>query len=88
MLAAASATVDIAWTATQRDKGGALKLLEDQKPITFAPMPSKPSEKSLVVDWTKTYQEIVGFGGAFTEASAVNFKALSKHDQRRDEPVL
>ena len=54
MLAAASATVDIAWTATQRDKGGALKLLEDQKPITFAPMPSKPAEKSLVVDWTKT----------------------------------
>ena len=25
MLAAASATVDIAWTATQRDKGGALE---------------------------------------------------------------
>ena len=83
MLAAASATVDIAWTATQRDKGGELKLLEDQKPITFAPMPSKPAEKSLVVDWTKTYQEIVGFGGAFTEASAVNFKALSKHDQQK-----
>ena len=46
-------------------------------------MPSKPAEKSLVVDWTKTYQEIVGFAGAFTEASAVNFKALSKHDQQK-----
>ena len=43
-LAAASANVDIAWTATERSKGGELKLLEEQTPLKFAPMPSKPEE--------------------------------------------
>jgi O-glycosyl hydrolase len=33
------------------------------------------------VDASTTYQEIVGFGGAFTEAAALNFAKLPKDVQ-------
>lgn len=37
---------------------------------------------TLEVDATSTYQEIVGFGGAFTEAAAINWRSLSDADQQ------
>eukprot|EP00965_Chrysotila_dentata_P228954 6196896-Pleurochrysis_carterae.AAC.3 len=36
---------------------------------------------SLQIDHSKTYQTVVGFGGAFTEAAAINWRLLSQHDQ-------
>ena len=35
----------------------------------------------LSVDWGTTYQEIIGFGGAFTEASALNWRSLTEDEQ-------
>lgn len=34
------------------------------------------------------YQEIMGFGGAFTQASAVNFMALSDSQRRRSWKLI
>ena len=48
-------------------------------------MEMKPLEPSvahaLVVDRRHKFQEILGFGGAFTEAAAINWRLLSEEDQ-------
>ena len=49
--------------------------------ITMEPITRLPTERILEVDSSTTYQEILGFGGAFTEASAINWRKLSKADQ-------
>lgn len=36
---------------------------------------------TIIIDDTKTFQTIVGFGGAFTDAAAINFAKLSKEKQ-------
>ena len=36
---------------------------------------------TIFVDYKKTFQSVVGFGGAFTDASAINFAKLSKEQQ-------
>jgi glucosylceramidase len=41
----------------------------------------RPSTGALILDRSITHQTILGFGGAFTEASAVNWKKLSESDQ-------
>jgi len=43
--------------------------------------PAAPSQ--FFVDTKQTFQEIIGFGGAFTEAAAVNFFKLPAHVQKR-----
>jgi len=43
----------------------------------------EPADKALLVDASKTYQSIVGFGGAFTEAAAINWRSLSPEDQEK-----
>eukprot|EP00927_Polykrikos_kofoidii_P072723 TRINITY_DN68807_c0_g1_i1.p1 TRINITY_DN68807_c0_g1~~TRINITY_DN68807_c0_g1_i1.p1 ORF type:complete len:716 (+),score=88.68 TRINITY_DN68807_c0_g1_i1:73-2148(+) len=44
---------------------------------------SKPHTGALSVDTSKTFQVILGFGGAFTEASALNWKAMTEEDRQR-----
>ena len=56
-------------------------LLKDMPPLSMTPMEETPSELTLEVDTSQTFQEILGFGGAFTEASAINWRLLSKKDQ-------
>ena len=47
----------------------------------------KESKKKadLVLDPTKTYQEMIGFGGAFTESSAYNLIRINK--EKRDQAI-
>lgn len=39
----------------------------------WGPSPSK----SIIIDRSKTFQEILGFGGAFSDATAINIKTMS-----------
>ena len=41
-----------------------------------------PSETNFSVIGNKTYQEIIGFGGAFTDAATINIKSLSSRTQQ------
>ncbi len=49
----------------------------------FEPL-NQPDENypTIMIDLDKTFQTIEGFGGAFTDASAVNFAKLSKEKQQ------
>ena len=76
---AAPSQVD--WVQTARFKDGSTDLLKTMPTIEMEPMPESPTELTLEIDTSTTYQKIVGFGGAFTEASAINWKLLSKADQ-------
>lgn len=40
----------------------------------------------VLINTAETYQSVVGFGGAFTEASAYNFYKLPKHAQVSSDP--
>lgn len=44
---------------------------------------SPPSTGALSVDSSVKFQEMLGFGGAFTEASALNWKSMSPEDQAK-----
>ncbi len=35
------------------------------------------------MDWSRVYQEILGFGGSFTDAAGINFAKLSTEAQDR-----
>ena len=39
--------------------------------------------QTIVIDRSKTYQKIIGFGGAFTDASGLNIKSLPEKLQQR-----
>ena len=63
--------------------GGAPTLLQEQPPLPRG-AGAAPPPGSLVIDWTETFQTIdPGFGGAFTEAAALNWRALSRADRAR-----
>jgi glucosylceramidase len=49
----------------------------------MVPLSAAWSSGFLAVDSHTTYQEILGFGGAFTEAAAVNWRKMSPRDQAR-----
>ena len=57
-------------------------LLADRGFRAFEPL-IQPDENypTIMIDTDKTFQTIDGFGGAFTDASAVNFAKLSKDNQ-------
>ena len=57
------------------------ELLRELPPVEMRAM--VPDTECLRVNSVAQYQEIVGFGGAFTEASATNWANLSKKDQAR-----
>lgn len=84
-LAASSAyaqrTVTVVQTA--KDTGDRLTL---KAPLTLSPGSPKPGTTVLTIDNTKTYQTMVGFGGAFTDSAAHVANLLNKtmYDQVMD----
>ncbi len=54
--------------------------LTPQPTLTFQPIRTELTP-SVLVDTQKTFQEILGFGGAFTEAAAVNMNKMSPDRQ-------
>lgn len=58
------------------------ELLVNHGPIAFFPL-EQPDENfpTIIVDENKTFQTIEGFGGAFTDATAVIFSMLSKEQK-------
>jgi glucosylceramidase len=46
-------------------------------PIHWQPASTAPPEKSVVLDEAKTFQDVLGFGAAFTEASCFTFSRLT-----------
>jgi glucosylceramidase len=81
--AAAAAAQKVEWVQTARHKDDTVDLLKDMPTFEMQPIQLSQAEadKALIVDTSKTFQEILGFGGAFTEASAINWRKLSKADQ-------
>jgi glucosylceramidase len=81
-LARPAAAVKVEWTQTAR-AGSKLTLLQDQPPLILreagqsGPLPSAV----ISVDRGTRHQEFAGFGGAFTEAAAINWRKLSDEDQ-------
>jgi glucosylceramidase len=75
-----TASITVEWTQTMRKNDGTLILLEDQPPLTMHASGSN-QPPALVIDRTEKYQTLAGFGGAFTEAAALNWKSLSSEDQ-------
>ena len=51
--------------------------LSPQPPLRLTPVQTPPAGTTLQVDASKTYQGIVGFGGAFTEAAAYALSQVS-----------
>ena len=77
----ARAPPQIEWVQTARFKDGSTTLLQDMTPLKMEELKELPKEKTLEIDTSRTYQELLGFGGAFTEASAINWRKLTKEQQ-------
>tara|TARA_B110001452_G_scaffold99062_1_gene82080 strand:+ start:124 stop:2529 length:2406 start_codon:yes stop_codon:yes gene_type:complete len=69
------------YTQTARQGDGTLILLQDMPPLRVERMADAPTGPTITLDSSKMHQEFVGFGGAFTEASALNWKKLTEADQ-------
>ncbi len=65
-----------------RTIAGGKELLKRHAPQTMRP-PSGSGSPSIFVDPSRTFQEIEGFGGAFTESAASVFSGLPAREQRR-----
>jgi len=72
--------VQVRWTQTARS-GETLTLLEEQPPFTLSKGGGALPDASITVDSSQHFQEFAGFGGAFTEAAAINWRKLSPKDQ-------
>ena len=59
-------------------------LLSEKGPRAFEPL-EQPDENypTIMIDVDKTFQSIEGFGGAFTDASAINFAKLTPDQQQQ-----
>ena len=77
---AIDAALEVQWAQTVMRKAGSDDLLKDMPPMKLVKM-EKPTKKALSVDHGTKFQTILGFGGAFTEASALNWRTLCKKDQ-------
>ena len=71
----------VKWTQTARNSDGSLILLKDMESLTMRSMDAPHGSTAVVVDSSQKRQEFAGFGGALTEASAINWKSLSRQDQ-------
>ncbi|MCA0989301.1 glycoside hydrolase family 30 protein [Guptibacillus algicola] len=72
-------TKTITHIQTARDTGDRLQVKE---PVSFTSAPADDAVQ-LSINTEKTFQTIMGFGGAFTEASAYSLSLISK--EKRDE---
>ena len=69
------------WVQTARFEDGKTALLAEMPALQMEHMTEPPTEKAIEIDSSKKYQTILGFGGAFTEASAINWRLLEPEDQ-------
>ena len=83
----ACGATEVNWVQTARgDDDTHMTLLQDKSPKTMEHITELSEDdlsRSLVIDTSKSFQEILGFGGAFTEASAINWRKLSAADQQK-----
>jgi len=78
---ASSASVQVSWTQTAR-LGEKVTLLEDQTPFVLSSGACDGCpDRAISVDSKQTFQTFEGFGGAFTQASAVNWRKLNATGQ-------
>jgi len=77
---AAGRDLRIVQTAFDLHNPHLLKELPIQK---MDPGPPSVSRGALVVNSSIKFQEMLGFGGAFTEAAAFNWRTLSVEDQKK-----
>ena len=80
LAAVMAAAPQVEWAQTAKLGNGKYNLLQDMPPLVLSPM-DQPTHAALSIDRTSRFQQIVGFGGAFTEAAAINWRSLSKKDQ-------
>ena len=76
LVSVTAAGPQVQWTQTARNGDGSLVLLQDMEALTMDDMDAAPEGPAITVDSRQKYQEFAGFGGAFTEASALNWKSL------------
>lgn len=82
VLPLASPTVE--WTQTAKLGDGSYNLLKNMAPLQLSSMPApSKTDKALTIDRSESFQEILGFGGAFTEAAALNWRSLTAEDQAK-----
>ena len=72
--------MQVEWSQTAYTGAGEYNLLKSMPAHELRPM-TKASGKSLTIDRSVKFQELLGFGGAFTEAAALNWRSLSESDQ-------
>ena len=80
LIPSASAASEASWSQTVPLSDGSYKLGAEMPPITLAPI-AEPQTAYLKIDRSMTYQTLQGFGGAFTEASALNWRSLPAAEQ-------
>ena len=76
-------SIQVEWMETARFHDGTTALMQERPPLKLEPMEHLPTAHALTIDRSRSYQEILGFGGAFTEAAAINWRLLSQADQDR-----
>ena len=83
VLVHADSKANVEWVQTALFEDGTMHLLKDMPPLPLSSLEEDVSAeaKALVIDRSRTYQEILGFGGAFTEAAALNWQSLTLADR-------
>eukprot|EP01062_Namystynia_karyoxenos_P016862 TRINITY_DN16214_c0_g1_i2.p1 TRINITY_DN16214_c0_g1~~TRINITY_DN16214_c0_g1_i2.p1 ORF type:complete len:664 (+),score=218.46 TRINITY_DN16214_c0_g1_i2:69-1994(+) len=66
-----------------RSSRGCYKQLEKQADKILGPAPPPPATDVVYMDTSQTFQEVTGFGGAFTEAAAISFHRLNASERER-----
>ena len=82
-LVPAAAIKPIEWEQSAFRANGEHDLLKAMPPLALTASPEVPEKKALVIDRSEMFQEITGFGGAFTEAAALNWRTLTESDQAK-----
>ena len=78
MSAGPSATMQ--WSRSKFATNGKHDLALEMPPVELKKM-ERPTDRALSIDRAVKFQELTGFGGAFTEAAALNWRSLSEEDQ-------
>lgn len=82
LLRAISRTGSPAGEIGVRVTAGARRYAEE-KPLKWQPGQGGPASDSIVLDPAKTYQEVLGFGASFTDASCYMFNQLAPEARER-----
>jgi glucosylceramidase len=70
----------IAFESTYID--GVKRMMQPVQGLIWQKIAEGTQTNTVQIDTSRTFQEILGFGGAFTEAAAIQFKKLPKNKQK------